>query len=146
MIQLYIYIYIHTHTHTHTHSFYIIFSYGLSQDIEYNSLCYTVGSCLSILYIMVCICSPLSPTLSCLSITSLFSMSVSLFLIEIFFLFLYSFPKYFDFRCTMHVPIMTGRNILCLIRHQQSSSVKGQIIFSALPLHHKRNHRLYKHT
>ena len=33
------------------------FHYGLPQDIEYCSLCYTVGlCCLSILYIIVCIC------------------------------------------------------------------------------------------
>ena len=37
--------------------FYIIFHYGLSQDIEFSFLCYTVGPCcLSILYIIVCIC------------------------------------------------------------------------------------------
>ena len=42
---LYIYVYI---------PFHIIFHYSLSQDIEYSSLCYTVGSfCLSILYILV---------------------------------------------------------------------------------------------
>ena len=35
MIQLCIYI----------HSFHIIFHYGLLQDIEYSSLCYTVGTC-----------------------------------------------------------------------------------------------------
>ena len=34
----------------------ILFQYGLSQDIDYSSLCYTVGPCcLSILYIIVCI-------------------------------------------------------------------------------------------
>ena len=34
----------------------ILFQYGLSQDVEYSSLCYTVGPCcLSILYIIVCI-------------------------------------------------------------------------------------------
>ena len=44
----YIYIYI---------LFYILFHYGLSQDIDYSSLCYMVGPCyLSILYIIVCIC------------------------------------------------------------------------------------------
>ena len=35
---------IHTHTHTHTHTLFlkgIIFCYGLSQDVEYSSLCYT---------------------------------------------------------------------------------------------------------
>ena len=37
--------------------FSILFCDGLSQDIEYSCLCYTVGlRCLSILYIMVCIC------------------------------------------------------------------------------------------
>ena len=37
--------------------FHIPFHYGLSQDIEYSSLCSTVGPCcLSILYIIVCIC------------------------------------------------------------------------------------------
>ena len=35
----------------------ILFHYGLWQDIEYSALCYTVGpGCLSILYIIVCIC------------------------------------------------------------------------------------------
>ena len=36
----------HTHTHTHTHTyvlFHVLFHYGLSQDSEYSSLCYTVG-------------------------------------------------------------------------------------------------------
>ena len=34
--------------------FYILFHYGLSQDIEYSSQCYTVGPCcLSILYVIV---------------------------------------------------------------------------------------------
>ena len=36
--------------------FHILFHYGLSQDIEYTSLCNTVESCLSIKYIMVCFC------------------------------------------------------------------------------------------
>ena len=37
------------------HSFYILFHYGLSQDIEYNFLCYTEGPCcFIILYISVC--------------------------------------------------------------------------------------------
>ena len=58
--------------------FYILFHYGLSWDIEYSSLCYTVGSCcLSILYISLPLpdsssqlipSSPLSP----LATTSLF--------------------------------------------------------------------------
>ena len=37
--------------------FQILFHYRLLQDIEYRSLCYTVGPCcLCILYIVVCIC------------------------------------------------------------------------------------------
>ena len=44
--QLYIYILFH-----------VLFHHGLSQAIEYSSLCYTVGSyCLSILYTIICIC------------------------------------------------------------------------------------------
>ena len=43
----YIYIYIYI-------LFHILFHYGLLQDIEYSSLCYTVGPCcLSILYIVI---------------------------------------------------------------------------------------------
>ena len=44
--------------------FHILFHYGLSQNIEYISLCYTVGPCcLSILYINIigCICSSQIP-------------------------------------------------------------------------------------
>ena len=45
VIQLYIHIRILLHT---------LFHYDLLQDIEYSSLCYTVGPCcLSILYIVV---------------------------------------------------------------------------------------------
>ena len=41
----------------HIFFFNILFHYGLSQDTEYSSLQYTVGPCcLSILYIIVCIC------------------------------------------------------------------------------------------
>ena len=37
--------------------FHIFFHYDLLRDIEYSSLCYTVGPCcLSILYIVGCIC------------------------------------------------------------------------------------------
>ena len=44
--------------------FHILFHCDLSQDIEYSSLCYTVGfCCLSILYILVCICWPQTPNL-----------------------------------------------------------------------------------
>ena len=47
-ICMYIHIYI---------LFQIIFHYSLLQDIEYRSLCYTVGPCwLSILNIAVCTC------------------------------------------------------------------------------------------
>ena len=67
--------------------FLILFHYGLSQDIESSSLCYTVGPCcLSILYILVCICYSQTPNLSLfypsspLATTSLISVSVSLFL------------------------------------------------------------------
>ena len=49
-IDIYVYIYIYT-------LFFIFFSIMVSQDIEYSSLCYTVGPyCLFILYIKVCIC------------------------------------------------------------------------------------------
>ena len=36
--------------------FHILFHYGLLQDIEYCSLCYTVGPYLSTLYTVVCMC------------------------------------------------------------------------------------------
>ena len=37
--------------------FYILRHYGLSQDVEYSSLCSKVGPCcFSIFYIIVCIC------------------------------------------------------------------------------------------
>ena len=38
------------------HFFWILFHYRLLQDIEYISLCYTVGPGLSILYIVVFVC------------------------------------------------------------------------------------------
>ena len=63
--------------------FQILFHYRLLQDIEYSSLCYTVGPFLSILYIAVCICQSQIPNLSLppspLVTINLFSMSVSLF-------------------------------------------------------------------
>ena len=49
----------------YTHPFNIFFSifhYGLSQEIGYSSLCYTVGPCLSILNIRVCINQPEIPS------------------------------------------------------------------------------------
>jgi len=76
----------HTHTHIFIHSFSYSFHYGSSQDIEYRSLCYTVGPCLSILLIIGCICEYQTPNLSLphcsspLATTSLFSTSLSLFL------------------------------------------------------------------
>ena len=52
--QWFSYTYIHTYIHV---PFQILFPYSLLQNIEYSSLCYTVGPCwLSILYIVVCIC------------------------------------------------------------------------------------------
>ena len=48
-------------THTYVH-FFIFFHYDLLQDIEYSSLCYTIGSCyLSILYIIDGICWSQTP-------------------------------------------------------------------------------------
>ena len=48
VIELYIYKYSYLN---------ILFYPGLSQDIEYSSLCYAVGPCcLFILYVMVSIC------------------------------------------------------------------------------------------
>ena len=42
--------------------FCILFHYGLSLDIEYNSLCYTIRPCcLFILCIVVCICKSQTP-------------------------------------------------------------------------------------
>ena len=48
----------------HTYIFFFtFFLYSLSQVIEYNSLCYTVGlSCLSILYRIVCMCWSQTPS------------------------------------------------------------------------------------
>ena len=65
---------------------YILFHYGVSHCIQYNSLCYTLGPCfLSILNVIFYIYHPqtLSPSLSLhsslLATTYLFSISVSLF-------------------------------------------------------------------
>ena len=45
------------------HIFIYAFPYGLSQDIDYSSLCYTVGPCyLLILYTVVSIHSPQTPS------------------------------------------------------------------------------------
>ena len=73
---------IHTHTHIYIHIlFHILFYDALSQDIEYDSLCYTIGSCfLSILCINLLTTNSQSTALLSLETTSLFSMSESLFL------------------------------------------------------------------
>ena len=47
-IYIYIYIYTRTHINVYIYSFSYSFPYGLSQDIEYSSLCYTVRTLLSI--------------------------------------------------------------------------------------------------
>ena len=48
----------------YTFFFYILFHYRLLHDIEYSSLCYTVGPrWLSILYVVVCICQSQPPNL-----------------------------------------------------------------------------------
>ena len=47
--------------------FHILSLYGSLQDIEYSPLCYTVGPCLSILYIVVCIKFLIYPSLPPLS-------------------------------------------------------------------------------
>ena len=61
MIQLcvcvYIYIYIYL-------LFQIIFHYKLLQDIEYSSLHYIAGPCLSILFVVVCIYLSHTPSYS----------------------------------------------------------------------------------
>ena len=76
------YIYIRVYTHTYTLHFYC----GLSQNVEYSSLCCIVGPCLSILlYILVCICKSQTPNPSLPQpsfsplATSLFSIWVCLF-------------------------------------------------------------------
>ena len=72
-LSIYIYIYIYIHTHIY---FQILFHYGLSQDIEYSSLCCTVGPCcLSLLCEVVCICQmsfSISSSLNGTSLSSLF--------------------------------------------------------------------------
>ena len=74
-------------SYTCVYFFNTLFHYGLSQDIEYSSLCYTIGPyCLSTLYAPVCNkkipnsqSNPLPPT-AALANTSLFSMSLILFI------------------------------------------------------------------
>ena len=63
--------------------FHILFHYGLLQDIEYSSLCYTAGPyCVSILYILLIPISQfilLPPLFSPLVTINLFLTPVSLF-------------------------------------------------------------------
>ena len=47
-VCIYMCVYIHTHT-----LFQILFHYSLLQDIEYSSLCYTVGPCCLLSYILL---------------------------------------------------------------------------------------------
>ena len=82
VIQFYLCIYVSIYL-----SFFkFFFYYRLLHVIEFSSLCYTVGSLLFIIYIVMFIGSPqipnlsLPPLLSPLVTVSLFSMSVSLFL------------------------------------------------------------------
>ena len=65
--------------------FHILSHDGLSQDIEYSSLCYTVGQFIHPAYNSLCLPTPtaysiLSSFPSPLEITNLFSVSVNLFL------------------------------------------------------------------
>ena len=66
--------------------FQILFHYRLLQNIEYSSMCYTVRPCcLSVLFIVECICHSQAPNLSLplfspLVTINLLSISVSLFL------------------------------------------------------------------
>ena len=51
---MYIYVYIHTYTNIILN---VLFHYGLSQDIKYSSLCYTIGPCcFSILCVIFFLC------------------------------------------------------------------------------------------
>ena len=79
--NIYIYVYIHTHIYV---LFHVVFHYGLSQDIDYCSLCYTAGPCsLCIIYNNLLTPNsqsfPFSISLP-LATSGLFSVSVSLFL------------------------------------------------------------------
>ena len=63
--------------HLYAFFLYIFFFFhdGLSQEIGYSSLCYTVAPCLSILNVVVCI-YPIHPSPSLLTATSLISVWV----------------------------------------------------------------------
>ena len=52
-----------TQSYAYRHSFFYSVPYGLSQAIEYSSLYYILGPCcLSILYIIVCLCQSYTPS------------------------------------------------------------------------------------
>ena len=71
--------------HIYTYILHILFYYSLLLDIEYSSLCYTVGPCLSVLYVVVCMCYSQTPNLSLPPIpfgNHKFVLSVSLFLTD----------------------------------------------------------------
>ena len=70
-------------THIQTF-FFIFFSIMVCHDIEYSSLCYTLGPCCLTLNVIVCISQPQAPSPSLslpapLAATSQFSVSASLF-------------------------------------------------------------------
>ena len=74
-----IHIYFYIYTHIYMYFFLIFFHFDLSQDVEYSSLCFTVGPCcLSVLYILVYICQ------SQTSNTSLFHLPFSFATTSIF--------------------------------------------------------------
>ena len=51
------YIYIYMYINLYPYSAFILFCYGLSQNVDYSCLCYTAGPCCSpILYVIVFIC------------------------------------------------------------------------------------------
>ena len=50
--NIYVCIYIYMHIHAYI-LFQILFHFRLLQDIEYSSLCYVVGPCLSVLFILI---------------------------------------------------------------------------------------------
>ena len=56
-----------SYTYIYIYFFQILFPYRLLQNIEYSSVCYTIGPCwLSILFIAVCTCQSQAPNLSLL--------------------------------------------------------------------------------
>ena len=64
-LYIYIYIYVLCLTYIYICSFPYPFHYDLSEDTEYSFLCSTVGPCcLSIIYIIVCICYSQTPSSS----------------------------------------------------------------------------------